>query len=209
MQRVRVKVCGLTTVENARVVANAGVDSIGLVFFKKSLRNVSIAKAEQIVNAMPAFVTTTALFVNPSKDLVEEVITTTKIDLLQFHGDESEQFCNQFSRPYIKAIRINNKTDILASSNQYTSAKAILFDTLVKGVAGGTGKVFDWQLLDEKTLQNINNPVILAGGLNVENVAQAITKIRPWAVDVSGGVEITAGIKSTTKVQEFIKMVNR
>lgn len=209
MQRIRVKVCGLTTVENARVVANAGVDSIGLVFFKKSLRNVSIAKAEQIVNAMPAFVTTTALFVNPSKDLVEEVITTTKIDLLQFHGDESEQFCNQFSRPYIKAIRINNKTDILASSNQYTSAKAILFDTLVKGVAGGTGKVFDWQLLDEKTLQNINNPVILAGGLNVENVAQAITKIRPWAVDVSGGVEITAGIKSTTKVQEFIKMVNR
>lgn len=209
MQRIRVKVCGLTTVENARVVANAGVDSIGLVFFKKSLRNVSIAKAAQIVNAMPAFVTTTALFVNPSKDLVEEVITTTKIDLLQFHGDESEQFCNQFSRPYIKAIRIDNTTDILASSNQYTSAKAILFDTLVKGVAGGTGKVFDWQLLDKKTLQNINNPVILAGGLNVENVAQAITKIRPWAVDVSGGVEITAGIKSTTKVQEFIKMVNR
>ena len=207
---VRIKICGITNVKDAKVASSAGADAIGLVFFEKSSRNVSIQQAVDIVKSLPAFVTSTALFVNPTVAFVEQVIKKTKIDLLQFHGDESEIFCNQFSRPYIKAIRISDETCLETVANQYKSAQSILFDTFVKGVAGGTGQTFNWQLLNQQAKQNIPNvSIILAGGLNENNVTQAINITRPWAVDVSGGVEIEAGLKSSSKINNFIKAVNK
>ncbi len=209
--RTRVKICGITNVTDAQHAAKAGADSIGLVFFAKSKRNVSIVNATEIIKSLPAFVTSTALFVNPTIDLVKEVISATKVDLLQFHGEEAEDFCNQFSRPYIKAIRIKETTDLVEVTNKYKSAKAILFDTFVSGVAGGTGQSFNWQFLNKKAQETIKitPPIILAGGLNDKNVAEAISITQPWAVDVSGGVELEAGIKSLAKIKKFIKEVEK
>lgn len=204
--RVRTKICGITNVEDAKNVSNAGADAIGLVFFEKSSRNISIKQATKIIQSLPAFITSTALFVNPTQDFVNEVIEQTKVDLLQFHGDETEDFCKQFSRPYIKAIRITEQTVLVDVVNQYKSAQSILFDTFVKGVAGGTGQVFNWQLLNKQAQKSIQNTaVILAGGLTAQNVAEAIQIVMPWAVDVSGGVESAVGIKNKDKVHNFIK----
>ena len=208
--RTRTKICGITNVEDAKTACYVGTDAIGFVFFGKSLRNVSIPQAVEIVKILPAFVTSTALFVNPTVDFVNEVIVKTKIDLLQFHGEESEEFCNQFSRPYIKAIRMTEETNLKKVFLDYSSAQSILFDTFVKGVAGGTGKSFNWQLLNEQAQQNIKKtPIILAGGLDETNVVEAIKIVKPWAVDVSGGVESKAGIKSPLKINNFIKAVNK
>lgn len=207
--KVRTKICGITNVVDAKKASQAGADSIGLVFFDKSSRNVSVQTAVKIIKSLPAFITSTALFVNPSKEFVEQVIEQTQVDLLQFHGEENESFCSQFSRPYIKAIKITADTSLVEVTEKYSSAKSILFDTFVEGVAGGTGKAFNWQLLNEQARKSISNTsIILAGGLNERNVVEAINTTQPWAVDVSGGVEVEAGIKSSSKINNFIKAVN-
>ncbi len=204
MARTRIKICGITNVADALVAANAGADAIGLVFYPKSVRHVSIEQATEIVASLPAFVTSVALFVNPEKALVESVIANTQVDLLQFHGDEPEDFCQQFNRPYIKAIRIQSDTSLLEVMSGYPSAQAVLFDTYVKGIPGGTGESFNWQWLNEQATSELNIPIVLAGGLVADNVQEAINIIHPWAVDVSGGVEASEGVKSATKIQNFI-----
>ncbi|MDH5446430.1 MAG: phosphoribosylanthranilate isomerase [Gammaproteobacteria bacterium] len=203
MMRTRVKICGLSRESDIQTAVKAGADAIGLVFYEPSPRNVSIAQAAKLVKQVPAFVTTVGLFVNAQKAEVEEVIQHTGIDLLQFHGDESAGFCEQFDRPYIKALRVSDDTEITHFASLYSSATGLLLDTYQKGKPGGTGETFNWDLIPE----NLNLPVILAGGLKQDNVAQAIEKVRPYAVDVSGGVEMEKGIKDKDKIYAFMKEV--
>lgn len=198
--RTRVKICGITRDEDIQMVAEAGADAIGLVFYSPSPRAVSVAQAAELVRLLPAFVTTTALFVDPEPSLVNEVIELVKVDLLQFHGQEVPAFCRQFSRPYMKAIAMQQNTDLVQLSQDYYDAKALLLDTYKPGVPGGTGEVFNWQWVPKTSAI----PLVLAGGLTAENVAQAIQMTGVWAVDVSGGVEASKGIKSADKVQQFI-----
>ncbi|MDX1795783.1 MAG: phosphoribosylanthranilate isomerase [Hydrogenovibrio sp.] len=206
--RVRTKICGITRVEDALAAANAGADAIGLVFYDKSPRHVTLAQAAAIVKALPPFVTSTALFVNPEADLVHTVIDHVGVDLLQFHGEESMTFCESFGRPYFKAIRMQADTDLKACARAYAGAKGLLLDTYVKGVPGGTGAAFNWQWVTKDKTADLGMPIILAGGLNEKNVSEAVKIVEPWAVDVSGGVEASAGIKSEEKVAQFIQAVN-
>lgn len=201
--RTRVKICGITRPQDALVAAQFGADAIGLVFYQKSPRNVSIEQAQVIMQALPAFVTTVGLFVNAKSSFVENTLAELPLDLLQFHGEESPEYCQQFAKPYIKALRMNPNINIQTAAQDYTKAKALLLDTYVKGVAGGTGKVFDWQQVPA----NLSKPIILAGGLTPENVNQAISTLQPYAVDVSGGVEFSKGIKNADKIAAFIKGV--
>lgn len=205
--RIRSKICGITSIEDARLVAANGADALGLVFYAPSPRDVSLEVAAQITADIPAFVTTTALFVNPEVDFVNQVIADCKVDLLQFHGDESPKFCGQFNRPYIKAIRMQESTDLVQLSQDYTGAQCLLLDTYKKGVPGGTGESFNWQWLEGRDINTIK-PIILAGGLTPDNIQQAIAQVKPWAVDVSGGVEARPGKKSPEKVIQFIQKVN-
>ena len=199
-RRTRVKICGITRPEDMQMVAEAGADAIGLVFYPPSPRAVTIEQAIELVRYLPAFVTTTALFVDPEPSLVEAVIDQVKVDLLQFHGGESADFCRQFERPYIKAIAMQASTDLSQVSQTYYDAKALLLDTYKPGVPGGTGETFNWQWVPK----HCSLPLVLAGGLMSDNVAQAIKTTQVWAVDVSGGVEASKGIKSAEKVQQFI-----
>lgn len=203
--RTRVKVCGITTVEDGLMVANAGADSIGLVFYEPSPRHVEIEQACLIAQALPAFVTKTALFVNPDVDYVKAVLAQVSIDLLQFHGDESPAFCEQFGRPYMKAVRMQSSTDLIRLAEQYASSCGILLDAYKPGVPGGTGEQFNWSWVPK----SLNKPIILAGGLTADNVHNAIEIVKPWAVDVSGGVEAAKGIKSAEKVTLFMQQAVR
>jgi len=205
--RTRVKICGLSSVDDANAVVNAGADAIGLVFYEPSPRHVEIDQAADIAQNVPAFVTKTALFVNPDPSYIEQVVNKVNIDLLQFHGDESAEFCQEmaerFGKTYIKAIRMQQGTDLLAICDEYKGASGLLLDAYVAGVPGGTGEQFNWDWIPEE----LPKPVILAGGLTAENVGQAIEVANPWAVDVSGGVEQTKGVKSPEKIIEFMKKV--
>lgn len=201
--RVRVKICGITRVEDALVAVRNGADAIGLVFYAPSPRNVSIAQAQEIANKIPAFVTVVALFVNAEASFINEVISQVKIDLLQFHGDETPEECAQYRLPFIKAIRVKLDTNLVQCSTDFSAAKALLLDTYTEGVAGGTGHVFDWNLIPSQ----LTKSVILAGGLTSDNVAQAIAQVRPYAVDVSGGVEVSKGIKDAAKIAAFMQQV--
>lgn len=203
--RTRVKICGITRVEDAQVAARCGADAIGMVFYSKSPRAVSIEHAAQIALSLPAFVTCVGLFVDPNSHEVEQVLQRVPLDCLQFHGEEPVKFCEQFNRPYIKAIRVQTGTEINTLAAQYKSARAVLLDTFVKDIPGGTGQIFDWATIPA----DCPRPVILAGGLSVENVAQAIRQVHPYAVDVSGGVEQGKGIKDQDKIRKFITEVNR
>jgi phosphoribosylanthranilate isomerase len=200
---VRVKICGITNIENALEAVHAGADAIGLVFYEKSPRYVSIQKAAEICSALPPFVSTVGLFVNAEGDLVREVVTQVGIDLLQFHGEESPDYCKNFSRPYLKAIRVKPGTDLVQYATDYREAKGLLLDAYVPGKPGGTGTTFDWKLIPE----NLPLPVVLSGGLDSENVKDAIRSVKPWAVDVSSGVEKVPGLKDAIKIREFIKGV--
>lgn len=206
--RTRVKICGITNITDATTAVQAGADALGFVFYDKSPRAVTIDQAWAVFETLPAFVTTTALFVNPDVALVNRVIEALKIDLLQFHGDESPAFCEQFSRPYIKAVRMQPETDLKQLAAQFASSQGLLLDTYVKGIPGGTGSAFNWDWVSPEKRQNMPLPVILAGGLNEENVGQAINSVHPWGVDVSGGVESAPGQKSSEKIQAFIQAVN-
>jgi len=199
--RTRVKICGITRPEDAIDAAHLGADAIGLVFYSKSPRAVHVEQAKTIVYALPAFVTTVGLFVNADANEVKNILNHVPLDVLQFHGDESPEYCTQFSRPYIKALRVQPATDIEAFAQQHYLAQAILLDTYVKGVQGGTGQAFNWQLVPKHCSQ----PLVIAGGLTPENVPQVIQELKPYAVDVSGGVEQAKGVKDKAKVAAFIK----
>lgn len=203
--RVRVKICGITRVEDALNAVEQGADAIGLVFYEPSPRNVEILQAIEIANKIPAFVTVVGLFVNAEPEFVRKVITQVKLDLLQFHGEESPQECASYGLPFIKAIRVKSDTNLVQCAKDFSAAKALLLDTYTEGVAGGTGHVFDWDLIPAQ----LDKPVILAGGLNAGNVAQAIERVKPYAVDVSGGVEAAKGIKDAAKIAAFMQQVNK
>ncbi|TNC92122.1 phosphoribosylanthranilate isomerase [Thalassolituus sp.] len=205
MLRTRIKICGITRAEDAKAVVESGADAIGLVFYPPSPRGVTATQAIDIVAAVPAFVTVTALFVNPSVEEVQSVLDSVRIDLIQFHGDEDDDFCRQFKRPYIKALRVRQASDVVASCLRFPGALAILLDSYKPGVPGGTGETFDWTLVPE----NPPKPLILAGGLEPGNVAEAISVVKPYAVDISGGVEAAKGIKDHGKIADFVKEVNR
>ena len=201
MSAVRSKICGITRVEDALAAAAAGADAIGLVFYAKSPRAVRVEQAQQIIAALPPFVTTVGLFVDMPRPELQQILAQVPLDLLQFHGDESVEQCEGYGRPYIKALRVKAGDDIAALMAQYPSASGVLLDTFVEGVPGGTGLAFDWSLVPAE----LPKPVILAGGLTPDNVAAAIDRVRPYAVDISGGVESAKGIKDADKVRAFIR----
>ncbi|MDP3817165.1 phosphoribosylanthranilate isomerase [Pseudomonas sp.] len=203
MSAVRSKICGITRIEDALLAAEAGADAIGLVFYAKSPRAVDVRQARAIIAALPPFVTTVGLFVDASSCELGEILDAVPLDLLQFHGDESPAFCDGFRRPYIKALRVKPGDDIAARVEAYKNASGILLDTYVPGIPGGTGEAFDWSLVP----QGLSKPIILAGGLTAENVGAAIQQVRPYAVDVSGGVEASKGIKDAEKIRAFMRAV--
>ena len=205
--RTRVKICGITRIDDAVSAVNAGADAIGLVFYAPSPRAISIAQAQQIVAAIPPFVSVVGLFVNAPQTEIESVLSKVRLDILQFHGDETaqdcEQVCQQINLPYCKAIRVKADTNLLQCEAEFKSAKALLLDTYSEAAVGGTGQVFDWGLIPN----NLTKPVILAGGLTADNVAAAIHQVQPYAVDVSGGVEANKGIKDAAKIAAFMQAV--
>lgn len=203
--RVRIKICGITRVEDAFAAVSEGVDALGLVFHPASPRHVSVAAAAVIAQRVPAFVTVVALFVDADRAAIERVVNQVQPDLLQFHGAEDEAFCNSFGRPYIKALRVRDSTELGRQAAQYPSAKALLLDSYKAGVPGGTGETFNWNLIPEA----MRNTCVLAGGLNADNVAAAVRLLRPYAVDVSGGVELEKGIKDSAKIRHFVQQVHR
>ena len=203
MTVVRSKICGITRIEDALAVVEAGADAIGLVFYGKSPRAVSVEQAAAILHALPPFVTTVGLFVDMPRDELQQLLQRLPLDLLQFHGDESPADCEGFGRPYIKALRVRPGEDVAAAMAPYTGARGILLDTFVEGVPGGTGASFDWSLVPAEAAK----PIILAGGLDADNVARAIRQVRPYAVDVSGGVEASKGIKDADKIRAFVRAV--
>ncbi|MDO9206038.1 phosphoribosylanthranilate isomerase [Methylotenera sp.] len=201
--RVRVKICGITRIEDALSAVEHGADAIGLVFYDQSPRNVSTSQAMEIANNIPAFVSVVGLFVNAESSFINEVISKVKLDLLQFHGDETPEECASYTLPFIKAIRVKNDTNLVQYANDFSVARALLLDAYTEGVAGGTGHVFDWNLIPKQ----LTKQVILAGGLNADNVALAIQQVNPYAVDVSGGVEASKGIKDAEKIAAFMRQV--
>ena len=202
--RTRVKICGFTQAKDAVAAANLGVDAIGLVFYPPSPRHVSIEQAKEIVAALPAFVTVVALFVDEQESQIREVLSHVSIDCIQFHGDESAVACRVYNKPYMKAIRMKPGLDIMEIAAQYNDATALLLDAYHPGIKGGSGSRFDWDLIPEQC----SLPVILAGGLQVDNVKQAIESVKPYALDVSSGVEAEKGVKDVAKMTAFIQQIN-
>jgi len=202
--RTRVKICGITRVDDAHVAVKHGADAIGLVFYAASPRHVAIETAAAIVASLPPFVSAVGLFVDASVDEVNSVLSHVRLDILQFHGDETAAYCRGFGLPYMKAIRVQADTNLLQCELDYSDARALLLDTYQQGLPGGTGLAFDWKLIPD----SIANRVVLAGGLNPNNVTHAIRQVHPYAVDVSGGVEITKGIKDADKIAAFMRGVS-
>jgi phosphoribosylanthranilate isomerase len=205
MRRTRVKICGFTQPSDALVASELGVDAIGLVFYPPSPRNVGIEQAVAISQSLPAFVTLVALFVDPDRAFVEEVIKQVGIDLIQFHGNEPAKFCGSFSAPYIKAVRMHGEVDLTEIEKEYGGAKGILLDAWHPTEKGGTGEQFDWKRIPA----DFKLPIILAGGLTPENIGLAIETARPFAVDLSSGVEQSKGIKDHAKMARLLTEVNR
>ncbi|MES2313049.1 MAG: phosphoribosylanthranilate isomerase [Pseudomonadota bacterium] len=199
----RIKCCGMTRVEDALLAAQLGADAIGLVFTACSKRQTTPARAREIVAALPPFVATVALFMDDDADRVRQVIDEVQPSLLQFHGGETDGWCMQFGRPFLKAIAMGEGAAALPRLREYPRAAALLLDGHGFGEAGGSGKAFDWSLLPHELAQ----PVILAGGLHSGNVADAVRLLRPWAVDVASGVESSPGIKDPDKLAAFIRAV--
>lgn len=204
MSAVRSKICGITRIEDALAAVEAGADAIGFVFYPPSPRAVTVKQARAIIAALPPFVSTVGLFVNASRCELNETLDAVPLDLLQFHGDETPEQCDGYHRPFIKALRVQAGDDIAAACRVYRQASGILLDAYVAGVPGGTGESFDWALIP----QGLEKPIILAGGLTSANVAQAIAQVRPYAVDVSGGVEKSKGIKDHDKIRAFMSAVH-
>ncbi len=203
--RTRIKICGITRPEDGLAAVLCGADAIGLVFYPPSPRSVSPRQAEAIVSVLPPFVTVVGLFVNETRERLSELLGCVRIDLLQFHGHEKAVDCSGFSRPWIKAVRMREGIDLLALENEYMGAAALLLDAYEAGRPGGTGSRFDWERIPARMASRI----ILAGGLNPENIESAVRQVRPYAVDVSGGVEASKGIKDAGKIAAFIEGVKR
>jgi phosphoribosylanthranilate isomerase len=207
LARTRIKICGLKTADHVSAAVNEGADALGFVLYAPSTRAIDLARLAELTGRVPAFVSIVALFVNPTKEEVETALATARIDLLQFHGDEPEAFCASFGRPYLKAIAVNESFDLLQLSVKYATASALLLDTPSAG-HGGSGKTFNWQLINTPKAQNGRAPaLVLSGGLTAANVADAISAVRPFAVDVSSGVEISRGVKSSELIQDFCRAV--
>ena len=201
--RTRVKICGVTRLEDALSACRAGADALGFVFYPPSPRNVAIEAARDIAERLPAFVTTVGLFVNAAPDFIQRARREVPLDLLQFHGDESPEFCEQFGAPYIKAVRMRPEVDLLEYARLFERARGLLLDAFVSGAQGGTGRRFDWALVPA----HVPLPIVLSGGLDAENVEEAIRRVRPWGVDVSSGVEAAKGIKDPAQILAFMKGV--
>lgn len=201
--RTRVKICGITRLEDAMAAVRHGADAIGFILWSRSERYISPEKASQIVGCLPPFVQAVGVYVNPDKSWVNTTSETAGLDLLQFHGNETPDFCNQFHLPYIKAVRVRKELDLLQYARQYEGARGLLLDTYTAGIPGGTGHVFDWKLIPA----GLPLPWILSGGLHPGNVADAIIQTHPPAIDVSSGVEIAKGIKDVNKISAFMQGV--
>jgi phosphoribosylanthranilate isomerase len=207
----RIKICGITRIDDGLAAARAGADAIGLVFWPGTPRVVQLVQARAIAHAMPPFVTIVGLFVDPTADEVNAALDAVPLDVLQFHGHEPPELCRAFGRPYLKAIAVDSTGDLLESVSPYGDAAGLLFDAPPsQGVPGGTGRTFDWSRLPA----TLSRPLVLSGGLNAGNVARAIRLVRPWAVDVSSGVEASgpdgrplAGIKDAAKIAAFVEEV--
>jgi phosphoribosylanthranilate isomerase len=202
MSRTRVKICGITREMDLDAAAAAGADALGFVFYPPSPRFLAAERAAELVRRVPPFVSSVGLFVNPDPDVVRATLAAVPLDLLQFQGDESPEFCEQFGRPYLKVARMRPGLDLVEFARAFASARGLLLDTYVEGY-GGAGQVFDWSLVPAK----LSLPILLAGGLTAENVGGAIRQLKPWAVDVSSGVEMAKGIKDAAKIAAFIAAV--
>jgi phosphoribosylanthranilate isomerase len=203
--RTRVKICGFTRAEDAVCAARLGVDAIGLVFYPPSPRNIGIDQAVKIVNALPAFVSIVALFVDEQESRIREILNRVPIDCLQFHGDEPAEACRLYGKRYMKAVRMQEGIDISDLARQYHDAAGLLLDAYHPGTKGGTGSRFDWELIPEQCAL----PIILAGGLDQSNARQAVQTVRPYALDVSSGVEAEKGVKDAAKMAAFVSEVNK
>ncbi|MEO7741691.1 MAG: phosphoribosylanthranilate isomerase [Usitatibacter sp.] len=201
--RTRIKICGIQVPAHARLAAEAGADAIGVVFHPASPRFVTIAQAAAVAAVLPPFVTVVGLFVNHDANRVRETLAAVPLGLLQFHGDEPPDFCAQFGVPYVRAVRMGEGTDLVEYAGRFKGARALLVDAHVPGQPGGTGRVFDWSLIPRE----LPIPIILSGGLDAANVARAVREVKPWAVDVSSGVESSRGTKDPARIVEFIRSV--
>lgn len=199
----RIKICGITRAQDAVTAAELGAHAVGLMFYEDSPRFVSVDQANKVIGVLPPFVTRVGVFVNPVEQQVHSILGALRLDLLQFHGDETPQFCARFGIPYIKAVRVRKGMDLLQYASRYHDAKGLLLDAHSESAYGGTGEAFDWSLIPV----NLPLPIILSGGLNAANVARAIRQVRPWAVDVSSGVESAKGIKDADNIAAFVQAV--
>jgi len=204
-ERTRIKICGLRDPDHVRVAADAGADAIGVVFYKPSPRYVTPDEAASVAAAVPPYVTAVGLFVNEPADSVKAILARVPLGLLQFQGEEAPEYCASFGVPFVRAVAMEPGTDLVELAHRFSRARALLLDAHVPGVPGGTGSTFDWSRIPP----NLPIPVILSGGLTAENVGQAVREVRPWAVDVSSGVERGRGVKDPGKIVEFIRSVRR
>jgi phosphoribosylanthranilate isomerase len=201
----RIKICGITRLEDALAAAHAGADALGFVFHAPSPRNIEPESARAIIARLPPFVTAVGLFVDRTAAEVAGVLERVPLDLLQFHGDESAQYCEGFGRPYLKAVRMRPQVDLLEYARRFRAARGLLLDAYVSGAHGGSGTRFDWSLVPA----DVPLPIVVSGGLDPGNVAEAVRRLRPWAVDVSSGVEAAKGIKDPQRIRDFIAGVRR
>ncbi len=203
--RTRVKICGITRIEDALTAVDQGADAIGLVFYARSPRGIDMLTAKRIIDALPPFVTPVGLFVNAGREAVNKVLDHLPLGLLQFHGDETPSECEGFGLPWVKAIRMRPQIDVQTTAQDFAGAAALLLDAYTPGQFGGTGERFAW----ERIPSDLGRPLVLAGGLTPDNVAGAIQAVRPYAVDVSGGVESAKGIKDPARVAAFLQATRR
>jgi phosphoribosylanthranilate isomerase len=196
---VRIKICGITREEDAIAAAHLGAHALGFVFYEKSPRRIQPAAARNIIRRLPPFVTAVGLFVNADESFVRSVLAEVPLQLLQFHGDETATECERFGMPYLRAVRMRRETNLLQYAQQFAAAQGLLLDAHVEGIPGGTGQRFDWQWIPD----NLSVPIVLSGGLNPDNVAEAVRQVKPWAVDVSSGVELSKGLKDHAKMKAF------
>jgi phosphoribosylanthranilate isomerase len=203
MPHTAIKICGITRNDDALAVSASGADALGLVFYPASPRAVTVEQAVDIVSGISPFLSVVALFVDEPVESIERILSAVPINVIQFHGDETAEFCQQFGRPWIKAIRVKPGVNVTQACLRYSQARGVLLDTWQQGVPGGTGKTFDWNVLPEP----LSSPLVLAGGLDEGNVADAIRRTRPAAVDVSGGVESAPGVKDAGKIDRFVAAV--
>jgi phosphoribosylanthranilate isomerase len=202
-ERTRIKICGIRVPEHALVAADAGADAVGLVFYGPSPRYVQLNQAAAVVAVLPPYVMAVGLFVNAAEGEVRESLNAIRLDLLQFQGDESPEFCARFGVPWVRAVRMEEGVDLVEYARRFSGARALLLDAHVPGEAGGTGRMFDWSHIP----RDLPMPIILSGGLTPANVGRAVREVKPWAVDVSSGVESARGTKDPRKIVEFIRSV--